>query len=154
MLEQDPTISSRAITERLKGKVSGRYVDVVREKWQLRTNCAVEQRTGRDGKKRRMPTKSPAAGARIATTKKGARRVRMPPSGVPITQQLNNLTWQLDKFREDWERTVLDFYQQHPEYCASLSRCAASNALALTQLAEALQDKQGCADVETMELAA
>ena len=93
-----------------------------------------------------MPTKGPKAGARIGITKPTRRKVKMPPSGVPLSKQLNNLMWQLSKFREHWVETAKAFNRDHVrsnELRAALARCAASNALALTELAVALQEESG-----------
>jgi hypothetical protein len=103
-----------------------------------------EVRTGRDGKRRKMPTTGPKAGARVGITKPSRRKVKIPPSGVPLSTQLNNLMWQLSKFREDWVETAKAFNLDHirsREHRGALARCAASNALALNELAEALQEE-------------
>jgi hypothetical protein len=137
----DPTKSDRANAEAIG--VSDKTVAKAR-KAATAENSAVEKRTGKDGKRRKMPTTGPKAGARIGITKPSVRKVKVPPSGVPLTKQFNHLTWQLSKFREDWVETARAFNRDHirsKEHRASLARCAASNALALEEFAEALQEE-------------
>ena len=139
-----PGKSDRLIAAELG--VGSNTVRRARQKTTAPSGGAVETRIGKDGKRRRMPKTGPKAGARIGITKPSRRRVKGPPSGVPLSQQLNNLMWQLSKFREDWVATAKDFNRDHidsNEYRAALARCAASNALALKELAEALQEESG-----------
>ena len=153
-IARDPSQSDRIISEK-----TGVGLTTV---WEARQGLGkrdpAERRKGKDGKTYTMPNSAkttPQAAARITTTRKDrGRKVKVPPSGVPIPKQANILTWQLTKFREDWVSTALAFHRDYPDCCAALSRCAASNALALTQLAEALQGKDGCVDVDAMEVAA
>jgi hypothetical protein len=112
-INNDPELaklSNRAVAEKLG--VSNQTV--MRARKATAPNGAVEERTGKDGKKRRMPKrKGNGGGHRIATTKASGRKMKPPPRNVSLTKQTTHLTKALREFTHAWRETASAFFKEH-----------------------------------------